>query len=162
MHPGILKRGFIFPTYFCPLQAKVLCSVPNSKLIYPQAKSFLSPSPRMNLPPLTIKWLSSTFCKHRDNIASKNTTISSSSRDIFDNCVWMWNEQNKYPWRLVYCLSNTYVTRSREMSHLSKIPIPIFLHTFSKLQNASFWCKSHYNWASGYRVMKDLPMIKTI
>ena len=34
--------------------------------------------------------------------------------------------------------------------------------TFSKLQNASFWCKPHHNWVSGYRVMKDLTMLKTI
>ena len=40
-----------------------------------------------------------------------------------------------------------------------------FLMTFTKLQNASFWCKPHYNWIfgnSGYRVMKDLTMLKTI
>ena len=34
--------------------------------------------------------------------------------------------------------------------------------TFSELQNASFWYKSHYNWISGYRVMMDLTMLKTI
>ena len=33
---------------------------------------------------------------------------------------------------------------------------------FSKLQNASFWCKPHYNWRSGYRVMTDLAMLKTL
>ena len=43
-----------------------------------------------------------------------------------------------------------YVTRSREMNHLSKMSISIFFHTFSKLQNVSFWCKPHYNWISGY------------
>ena len=32
--------------------------------------------------------------------------------------------------------------------------------TFSKLKNASFSCKPHYNWISGYRVMKDLKMLK--
>ena len=50
---------------------------------------------------------------------------------------------------------NIYVTRSREMSQFS-------CTTFSKLQNASFWCRPHYNWISGYRVMKDLTMLKTI
>ena len=34
--------------------------------------------------------------------------------------------------------------------------------TFSKLQNASFWCKPHHNWVSGYRIMKDLTMLNTI
>ena len=34
--------------------------------------------------------------------------------------------------------------------------------TFSKLQHASFWCKPHYNWMSGYRVMTDLTRLKTI
>ena len=27
------------------------------------------------------------------------------------------------------------------------------------LYHASFWCKPHYNWISGYRVMKDLSML---
>ena len=34
--------------------------------------------------------------------------------------------------------------------------------TFSILQNALFWCKSHYNWIASYRVMNDLTMLKTI
>ena len=52
-----------------------------------------------------------------------------------------------------------YVTWSRERSHLSKISISIFLHHFLE---ASFWCKPHYNWISGFRVVKDLTMLKTI
>ena len=32
--------------------------------------------------------------------------------------------------------------------------------TFSKHQNASFWCKPHYNWIPSYRVMKDFTMLK--
>ena len=47
-----------------------------------------------------------------------------------------------------------YVTRSREMSHLSKILFSCT--TFSRRQNASFWFKPHYNWISGYRVMKAI------
>ena len=49
---------------------------------------------------------------------------------------------------------------SREMSHLSKI---LFSYTtFSFFQNASFWCKPKYTWISGYRVIKDLSLLKPI
>ena len=41
------------------------------------------------------------------------------------------------------------MTWSREMSQLSKISLPIFLH--HSLIN-SFWCKPHYNWISGCRL----------
>ena len=34
--------------------------------------------------------------------------------------------------------------------------------TLSSCQHASFWCKLHYNCISGYRVMNDLSMLKTI
>ena len=34
--------------------------------------------------------------------------------------------------------------------------------TFSIPKSDSFWCKPHYNWITGYRVMTDLTMLKTI
>ena len=43
-----------------------------------------------------------------------------------------------------------------------KIQFPFSYTTVSQLWNTSFWCKLHYNWISGYRVMKNLTMLKTI
>ena len=34
--------------------------------------------------------------------------------------------------------------------------------TFWQHTNASFWCKLHMNWMSGYRVMSNLSLLKTI
>ena len=56
----------------------------------------------------------------------------------------------------------TYVTWSRKWVTCRKCQFLFSYTTFLKLQNASFWCKPHYNWISGYRVMKDLTMLKTI
>ena len=52
------------------------------------------------------------------------------------------------------CVSKTYVTRSREMSHLSKISISIFLHHFLKTAKCfilmktplqlDIWLQNHY------------------
>ena len=61
---------------------------------------------------------------------------------VFNLPIWnMWHDQGKW------------VTCRKFQFQLSYI-------TFSKLKNASFWCKPHYNWISGYRVIKDLTMLK--
>ena len=55
-----------------------------------------------------------------------------------------------------------YVTRSRGMSHLSKKKFFYFLtplsQTFKMLHFDAN--RAHYNWISGYGVMKDLTMLK--
>ena len=55
----------------------------------------------------------------------------------------LWHDQGKWVTRRIFQLLFSYTT-------------------FSKLQEASFWCKPHYNWISGYGVMKDFTMLKTI
>ena len=69
-------------------------------------------------------------------------------RDWFQgpSCNWqyyMWHDQGKWVTCRTFQFQFSYIT-------------------FSNLQNASIWCKPHYNWISGYRVMKDLTMLKTI
>ena len=54
------------------------------------------------------------------------------------------------------CSMVLHVTWSREMSHLSKCQ---FLFSYTIFW---FWCNPHYNWISGYRVMKDLTMLNTL
>ena len=55
----------------------------------------------------------------------------------------MWHDQGKWVtcWKFQFLFSYTI---------------------FSFLQNASSWCKPQYNWISGYRVMTNLSMLKSI
>ena len=50
----------------------------------------------------------------------------------------------------------------KEMSHLSKMSISIFLHHFLKTSKCFILMQTQYNWISGYKVMKNLTMLKTI
>ena len=64
-------------------------------------------------------------------------------RDLLVVLMHMWHDQGKW----VTCRRFQF----------------LFSYTIvSQLQNASFWCKPHYNWICGYRVMQDLTMLKTI
>ena len=79
-------------------------------------------------------------------------------------CTLLYFIGHIYTHRHCYDYTAIYVAWWREMSHWSKhlnsysIFTP-FSHNFKILH---FWIKPHYNWISGYRVMKNLSMVKTI
>ena len=82
---------------------------------------------------------------HRNGLTIRWVTLKKSKDFIITSktVTYMWHDQGKW----VTC---------------RKFQFQFYYTTFSKLENASFWCKPHNNWISGYWVMKDLTMLKTI
>ena len=107
--------------------------------------------------------------------ASENTQVA--HKRLPPECALTSQSFSRWDKVYIYCHENTLiddvlwctysalysdVTWSTKMSHLSKMSISIFSHHFLKTSKCFIWCKPHYNWISGYRVMKVLSMLKTI
>ena len=96
--------------------------------------SFISGAWEVAVPPVIITWLVGRRKRGKTLHFNYFTPV------IFSH---MWHDQGKW----VTCRKCQFIFSCT---------------TFSKLQNTSFWWQPHYNWISGYRVMKDLTMLKTI
>ena len=47
-------------------------------------------------------------------------------------------------------------------SHIKDFPFWVFEPTSWQLNKSTFWCKYHENWMSGYKVMSNLSVLKTM
>ena len=80
--------------------------------------------------------------------------VSCSNLQLSGSVPYCWREETK-------SISNMWHDQGEWVTCRKKLFLFSY-PTFSNLQNASFWCKPHYNWIFGYGVMKDLTMLKTI